>query len=164
MALESITLPPVPVLVAFVLLGAAMVGSVVPLVPSGLLSLAGLGLYRFATGDPGVLVLALLAVLALAALAVDWFGGAIAANAGGAATRTTAIAAVVGLLLIPLGPLGVIVGIAGTVFALEYRTHTDERRGARAALYATAGVLASAVVQLLLTGAVFGAVLLLALV
>jgi len=148
------------VLIAFLLLGTAMVGSVVPLVPSGLLSLAGLGLYRFETGEPGTLVLAVLALVALAALAVDWFGGAIAANAGGASTRTTAIAAVAGLLLIPLGPLGVVLGMGVTVFALEYWKHEDQKQGVRAALYATVGVLASAVVQLLLTGAVFGAVLL----
>jgi len=155
-----VALPEPLLLVAFLLLGAAMVGSVVPLVPSGLLSLTGLGLYRFETGEPGLVVLAVLSLLALAALAVDWFGGAIAANAGGASTRTTAIAALAGLLLIPLGPVGVVLGMGATVFALEYWKHEDQTRGAQAALYATVGVLASAVVQLLLTGVVFGAVLL----
>jgi uncharacterized protein YqgC (DUF456 family) len=153
-------LPEPAVLAAFVLLAAGMVGSVVPLVPSGLFSLAGVGVYRFGTGEPGTPLLVALAAVCLVASLVDWFGGAIAANAGGASTRTTAVAAVAGLLLLPLGPLGVLLGMAGAVFLIEYREHGDEKQGVRSAAYATAGVLASAAVQLLLTGAVFGAVLL----
>jgi len=148
------------VLVAFLLLALGMVGSVVPLLPSGLSSLAGVLLYWWHTGDPNPLVLAVLVVLSLAAFLVDWFGGALAANAGGASTRTTLIAALVGLLLVPLGgPIGIVLGIAATVFVLEYVRHGNEREGLKSALYATAGVLASAAIQLLLTGIVFAVML-----
>ncbi|WP_435096764.1 DUF456 domain-containing protein [Halarchaeum sp. P4] len=158
---DTIASVPTPVLVAFALLALGMVGSVLPLLPSGITSLAGVGVYWWHTGDPGTLALAALVVLCLVATVVDWFGGALGANAGGASTRTTVVAAAVGLLCLPLGgPIGVIAGVAGTVFALEYRRHGDRDVGLRTAAYATAAVLASALVQLLLTGVVFAAVLL----
>lgn len=148
------------VVLAFALVVLGMLGSVLPLLPSGLTALAGVAVYWWHLGDPGPLALAVLVVLGLAATVVDWFGGAIGANAGGASTRTTVIAAVVGLLMLPLGgPIGIILGIAGTVFSLEYRRHGDHEVGLKTAAYATAGVLASALVQLLLTGLVFGILL-----
>lgn len=143
-------------LVAFGLVVAGMLGSILPLLPSGLTALAGVAVYWWRLGEPGPLTLAVVVVLGLAATFVDWFGGAIGANAGGASTRTTVIAAVVGLLMLPFGgPIGIILGIAGTVFYLEYRRHGDREISLKTAAYATAGVLASALVQLLLTGAMF---------
>ncbi|MEE6210504.1 DUF456 family protein [Salarchaeum sp. III] len=148
------------VLLAFGLLALGMVGSIVPLLPSGLTGLAGVAVYWWQTGQPGPLALAVLVVLGVTATLVDWFGGALAANAGGASTRTTLIAAVVGLLLLPLGgPIGIIIGIAGTVFVLEYYRHGDRDVSLKTAAYATAGVLASALAQLLLTGAMFAILL-----
>jgi uncharacterized protein YqgC (DUF456 family) len=154
-------LPVDPLYVALGLLVAGIVASFVPLVPGGGLSMAGVGYYWYVTGDPGIL--ALLALLGLGVLAVvfDWLSGALAANAGGASLRTTAIAAVVTLpLLVVLGPLGLLVGVAGTVFALEYRRHGDAERGLRAAAYATVGVLASTAMQVLMTTAVLAGFLL----
>nr|WP_188871979.1 DUF456 family protein [Halarchaeum rubridurum] len=137
-----------------------MVASVLPLLPGGLVSLAGLGLYRWQTGEPGAFVLAGLVLCCLVALAVDWFGGAIGASAGGASVRTTLVAAVVGLLCLPLGgPVGVLVGVAVTVLALEYRRLGDAEASLRSAAAATVGVLASAAVQLGCTGIVLAAVL-----
>ncbi|WP_206022026.1 DUF456 domain-containing protein [Salarchaeum sp. JOR-1] len=148
------------VLLAFALLALGMIGSILPLLPSGLTSLAGVAAYWWQTGRPGPLALAALVVFGVAATLVDWFGGALGANAGGASTRTTLIAAGVGLLLIPLGgPVGIILGIAGTVFALEYYRHGDHEASLKTAAYATAGVLASALAQLLLTGAMFAILL-----
>jgi uncharacterized protein YqgC (DUF456 family) len=142
------------VAVAFLLLVGAVVGSVVPLLPGPLLSLAGVVLYWAASGysEPSLLVLVVLVVVALLGVVVDLFGGALGAKAGGASTRTTTIAAVVGLLLFFVaGPVGVVLGVAGTVFAIEFVRNQDARAGGRAALAATAGVLGSAVVQVLLT-------------
>jgi len=148
------------VLLAFALLALGMVGSILPLLPSGLTSLAGALVYWWHVGEPGLLALAVLVVLGLVATLVDWFGGALGATAGGASTRTTLVAAVVGLLLLPLGgPIGIILGIAGTVFALEYYRHGDRADSVKTAAYATAGVLASALAQLLLTGAMFAILL-----
>lgn len=142
-------------LLAVGLLVLGFVGSVVPALPGALLSVAGVLLYWWSTGyaDPSTLVLAGFLVVGLFAAAVDYFGGAVAAGAGGASRWTVAAAAVVGfLLLFVVGPLGVILGVAGTVFALEFRRHGDVRRGGTAAVYAVVGVLGSALVQLLLTG------------
>ena len=86
-------------------------------------------------------------------VAVDWFGGAVAARVGGASMATTALAGGVGLvLLFVAGPLGVLLGVAGTVFALEYYRNRDAPASGRTALYATVGMLGSALVQVLLTG------------
>lgn len=150
------------VVAAVALLVGGVVGSVVPLVPGALLSLGGVVLYWWSTGytSPGPVLLAVLVVVALATLVVDYFAGAISAKAGGASTLTTVIAAVVGLLLFFVtGPLGIVLGIGLTVFAVEYYRHRDAREGARAAAYAAVGVLGSALVQAVLTGAILLAML-----
>ena len=141
--------------VAVGLLVAGVVGSVVPALPGALLSLVGVLIYWWSTGyaDPSTLVLAGFLLVGLLAALVDYFGGAVAAGAGGASGWTVVAAGAIGFLLFFLvGPLGVILGVAGTVFALEFHRHGDVRRGGTAALYAVVGVLGSAVVQLLLTG------------
>lgn len=146
-----------------VLLVVGVVGTFVPLVPGALASLGGVLLYWWSTGytAPGPLVLAVLVGTCLFTLVVDWFAGAIGAGAGGASRRTIAIAAVVGaVLLFVAGPLGILLGTAGTVFAVEYYRHEDTKKSARAALYATVSVLGSAVVQLLLLASVLAAMLL----
>jgi uncharacterized protein YqgC (DUF456 family) len=140
--------------VAFVLLIAGVVGAVLPGAPAALFSLAGVFLYWWGSGfaDPGTLVLVTLTLIGLLAIAADWFGGVVAARVGGASTTTTFAAGAVSLvLLFVAGPIGVLLGSAGTVFALEYRKHQNPSRGARAAGAFVLGFFASAVAQLLLT-------------
>ncbi|MFC7177737.1 DUF456 family protein [Halosegnis marinus] len=161
-------IPGIDLLVAAALLLAAVgvVGSVVPGVPGALGSLAGLGFYWYATGyaDPGTLVFAVLLLTCLVALAADVLAGPLAARLGGAEARTSVLAGVVGFaLLFVAGPLGVVAGIAGTVFAVEYRRHGDPDRALRAAVATTVGALGSIVVQLLATLAVLGSLLVLVL-
>lgn len=143
-------------LVAIALAVVGVVGTVAPLVPGALLSLSGVLLYWWSTGyaDPSLPVLVTLVFVGVLTLVVDYFGGAIAARAGGASSLTTGAAVVVGVvLLFVTGPVGFLLGIALTVFAVEFYRNNDAEGSARAALYATAGVLASTVVQVLLTGA-----------
>lgn len=148
-------LPVDPLYVALALLVAAVVASFVPFVPGGALSVGGVGYYWYVTGEPSLLVVALLVSLGLLTLVVDWLAGALSARVGGASLRTTAIAAVAGfVLLFVFGPLGVVLGVGGTVFATEYYRHGDVERGLRTAAYATVGMLASSVMQALLSGAV----------
>jgi len=142
------------VLGAFALLVGGVVGSVFPGLPGALLSLAGIYTYWWHTGyaDPGFVVLAGLTLAGLAAVAFDLVGGALAARVGGGSTRTTVAAGFVGaLLFVVAGPLGVLVGVAATVFAFEFAADESVTDSLRAAGYATAGVLASAVVQLFVT-------------
>lgn len=151
------------VVVAVALLVGGVVGSVVPLVPGALLSLGGVFLYWWSTGytSPGPVLLAVLVLAGVATLVVDYFAGAISAKAGGASTLTTALAGVVGLVLFFVtGPLGIVLGVAGTVFAVEFYRHRDARQGGRAALFAAVGVLGSAVVQALLTASILVAMVL----
>lgn len=149
------------VLAAFGLLVLGVLGSVLPVLPSGALSLAGVLLFWWATGRPGPLVVVALAVTAIVALVVDWAAGAIGASAGGASLRTSVLAGVVGLiLLIPAGPVGLVVGIAGTVFVAELYGGGTREESLRAAGYAVVAVLGSAIVQALLTGAILVAMIL----
>lgn len=153
-------------LLALALVALGVVGSVVPLLPGAVLSAAGVLTYWWSTGytEPSVPVLAVLLAVAAVALVADYGGGAIAAKAGGAPTTTSLLAGVVGLvLLVVLGPLGLLLGVVGTVFVLEVRRHGDATAGLRTAVLAAVGALASAVVQVLLTGAILVAVLVMAL-
>ena len=141
-----------PFVLALVLLVAAVVASVVPLIPGGLLSLIGVGYYWQATGELGTVAGVALLTLGFVTLALDWLGGAISARVGGASMQTTAVAAVAAVaLMLVLGPLGALLGIAGTVFGLEFYRHGDVERGLRTAALTTVGMLASSVMQVLLT-------------
>lgn len=149
------------VLVAFVLLVLGVAFSVVPVLPGPPLSLAGVLTYWWATGEPGVVVFAALLVVGVVAVLVDWLGGAVAARASGVSTRVSLLAALVGLAgTVVLGPIGLLAGVAGTVFVATYRHEQDTTASLRAAAYATAGVLGSAVVQTLLTGSMMVVVVL----
>ena len=149
--------------VAIALAAAGVIGSVLPLIPGGALSVAGVGVYWWSTGytEPSTLLVAALVGVGLLATLVDYAGGAIAARAGGASLATTAAAVLVGvILLFVAGPIGFLIGVAATVFVVEFAQHADAEAGLRVAVYATVGVLASTVVQVLLTGAVLVALLL----
>ncbi len=151
------------ILLAFGLLVLGVVGSVVPLLPGAPTSLAGVYLYWWHSGyaEPGVLALIGLTVLGLTAMTFDYLGGAVAAKASGASWKVSALAGLVGFaLLFVLGPLGIFLGVAGTVFAFEYRKHEDVDQSAWAAVYTTIGILASAVMQVLLTASMLVAFIL----
>ena len=142
--------------VAVALLVAAVAGSVLPLLPAGLLSLAGVYVYYLAApGGAAELPLYVLAGLTLVGVVtalVEQFGGVIASRAGGAETTTTVAAALASVLLLFLvGPLGVVVGTVGVVFAAELSRGKDPRAAATAAVWTAGGILASSVAQFLLT-------------
>jgi uncharacterized protein len=144
-------------LVAIALLVCGVVGTVVPLVPGGLLSVVGVLLYWWNSGftEPGTVSLLVLASLGVLTMLVEFFGGSIAARAGGASWATTGAAAVVGIvLMVVTGPLGLLVGLFGTVFLLEYARGGDIDGSTRSAFYATVGILASTATQVLLTSAI----------
>lgn len=131
-----------------------VIGSVIPGVPGALASLVGVLGYWYATGytSPSLLILAALVGTCIVALAADLLAGPVAARAGGARTSTSVLAGVVGFaLLFVFGPLGVVLGIAGTVFAVEFYRHGDTDRAVQAAVATTVGALASIVVQLAAT-------------
>ncbi len=67
---------------AVALLVAGIVGTLIPLVPGGLLSLSGLYLYWWHTGftEPGPIALGVLTALGLLTLLAEFFGGSAAAK------------------------------------------------------------------------------------
>ena len=142
---------------ALALLVLGVVGSVVPMLPGPLLSLAGIHLYWWHTGfaAPGLLFVAGATLALLLAVVLDYAGGAISTRAGGASLRASVAAAVAGFVLFFVaGPVGMILGVAGAVFLVEFARENDAEGSARAALYATVGILASSVVQVLFTASV----------
>lgn len=140
--------------IALALLVLGVVGTVAPLVPGAVLSVAGVVLYWWSTGfsDPSLPVFLALLLVGVATIIIDYAGGAMAAKAAGASTLTTGIAVVVGfVLLFVTGPVGFLVGIAVTVFVAEFVRNQNAEQSGKAALYATVGVLASTAAQILLT-------------
>ncbi|ELZ94153.1 hypothetical protein C440_11048 [Haloferax mucosum ATCC BAA-1512] len=140
--------------IALALLVLGVIGSVLPLLPGALLSVVGVLVYWWSTGfsDPGLFGLVSLLFVGVVALVTDYGAGIFAARFGGASTTTSLLAGVVGfVLMFLLGPIGIFVGVAGTVFAVEYYHNEDVEASGRRALYATVGVFASSVVQALLT-------------
>lgn len=139
---------------AVALLVGGVLGTLVPLVPGGLLSLGGIYLHWWASGfaEPTAGWLVVFTLLGALTLLTEFFGSAVAAKAGGASWSTTAIAVVVAIVLaLVTGPVGLLLGLFGTIFALEFVDNGDLDRSARSAVYGTVGVLASTAVQVLLT-------------
>lgn len=148
--------------VAIVLLLAGVVGSAVPLLPSGLLSLAGLYVYVLYGSEPiHVLIVLALTIAGVLAAVLEQFGGPIAAKASGASTRVVVLAAIVGLaLFFVAGPIGTVAGVLGVVFLSELRGGSELAVAARRALFTGVGILASTVLQFVLTiGILLGFVL-----
>ncbi|AGN00366.1 hypothetical protein L593_02075 [Salinarchaeum sp. Harcht-Bsk1] len=142
---------------AVLLLLVGVVGSVTPMLPGPLLSVGGVLLYWWSTGygEPGLVFVVASVVLGVGTVLLDWLASAVASKAGGASTASAVVAAIVGTLaFFVAGPVGTVLGIAVAVFATEIYLHGDLRQGSKASLYATIGVLGSAVVQLFVTVAI----------
>lgn len=141
-------------IVAVLLLLAGIFATLIPLVPGSLLSLLGVYLHWVGTGfdAPGTGGLAVLTLIGLVGLATELFGNAVAARIGGGSWRTAIAALVVGIVLaLVTGPIGLLVGLFGTVFALEFWDHGDVDRGIRTAVVTMVGIFASTAIQVLLT-------------
>lgn len=135
---------------------AGIIGSIVPMMPGALFSLIGVGVYFFLTEDPSLLFTVFAGLTGIFALATDWFAGSIAAKYGGASNRTSIMAGIAGVFgfIFLGGPIGLALTVAATVFIREYLIHGDSGKGSKAAIYATIGVLGSAVVQTFLTASI----------
>lgn len=153
-------------LVALALLLGGVVGSVVPVVPSGLLSLAGIVVYAvWGPEEIGFLLLASFVIVALTAIVLEQLAGPLTARATGASTRTTVLAAVAGVLLFFVtGPVGILIGSFGAVLLLELHRGESPEDAVRRAGYTVLGMLGSAVMQVLLTGSVLAGFVLFVLV
>ena len=139
---------------AVALLVAGVVGSVVPVVPGAVLSLSGVYVYWWTTGEPGTLALAAFTLIGLLVIVVDYFAGAISAKAGGASWLATLLGSVAAAAtLFVVGPLGALVAVAVTIFLVEAYRGKSRSAGAKAALYATVGMLGSTFMQVVLTTA-----------
>ncbi len=141
--------------VAIVLLVGGVVGSVVPAIPSGISAIVGVwSYYLFVPGDPafGLGALAGFTLLGVLAAVAEFFAGILASKAGGANTRTALLAGAVGFaLLFVVGPVGVLLGVGGTVLAIELYDGKPPAEAVRAAGWTLAGMLGSSLGQLLFT-------------
>lgn len=140
-------------LVVLTLLVLGIVGSVVPGLPAGAFSLAGLYVeYLFGVKELGMLTLAGFTLLGLFTVVVDYFGGALVAHSQGASTKTTLLAGAVGLvLLVFTGPIGAILGVGAVVLGMELRDGKPFPEASRAAGWSLVGMLGSGLVVFLLT-------------
>lgn len=141
--------------VALVLLVIGVVGAFTPMMPGAIFSLLGVTVYWWGTDftQPHIFVVVLLYLTGFTALMFDWFAGAIGSKAGGASNSTVHAAAIAGVLFFFVaGPFGTIFGIALVVYLREYLLTQESDRSLKAALYTTASMLGSTLVQGLLTG------------
>ncbi len=141
-------------IIAILLMTAGIIGSLIPLIPGALFSIAGILVYWWSTGytSPGTTFLTIFLIAGVFTILVDYFAGAIAAKAGGASNKNSILAGIAGLiLLIILGPIGIIVGIGLTVFLLEFWRKGKTKPSLKAGIYATIGTLSSTLIQLLIT-------------
>lgn len=139
-------------LFALALLVIAVVASVVPSVPAGLIALSAIYIeYFFGPDRMHIWLLASFTVVGLLAVVVDLFGGAIAARSKGASKKTTYLAGLVGLVLFFVtGPIGVLIGIFGTVLWSELSSDKPFDEAWDNAVWGTAGMLASGAAVFLL--------------
>ncbi|WP_435358290.1 DUF456 family protein [Haloarchaeobius sp. DFWS5] len=138
--------------VALALLVLGVVGSAVPSLPGPLVSVAGVLGYWWFGDELSTLAAGALVAVGLFAVAVDQLADIVSTKASGASWTTTALAGLAGfVLMFVAGPIGIIVGVAGTVFLVEFYQKGDHEHAARAAAYTTVGILASVVVQVVLT-------------
>jgi uncharacterized protein YqgC (DUF456 family) len=147
--------------VATALMAAGVLGSVLPALPSGLLSLAGVYAYVLFGAEPiGLPLLAGLTLVGAVVVVAEQFAGPVAARAAGASTRTVLAAAAGGVVLFFVaGPVGIVVGMVAVVGLLELRRGADPRTALRRAGGAVLGVLVSSAVQALLTASMLVAFL-----
>lgn len=142
------------IVLALALMVLGIVGSITPMMPGALLSIAGVLVYWYGNSftQPDTWFLAAFVLTGLFAVATDYLSGVVAAKAGGASTRTSIAAGVAGFLLFfVLGPIGILVGVAGTVLIREFLRTGDSKDSIKAAVYSTVGVLGSTVVQVVVT-------------
>lgn len=161
----SVLSVPLPELLALGLVTAGVVGVLVPKLPGPLASLAGLYLYWTHTGhaEPSTPLLAALTVAGVAALAGTLFASVAADRVSGASTTSALAAAILGVTLFAfVGPGVALLGVLGTVFLLEYRRSNHLGAASVAALTVVLASVAPRAVRLLLTGAVWLAVVALA--
>lgn len=140
---------------AIVLLIVGVIGAFAPMMPGALISLLGVSLYWWSTGftQPNILIVILLYLTGFTALMFDWFAGAIGSKAGGASNKTVHAAAIAGIVFFFVaGPFGTIAGIALVVYLREYLLTQDSDGSLEAALYTTASMLGSTLIQGVLTG------------
>ena len=138
--------------VALLVIG--VIGSVTPMVPGALLSVAGVVLYYWSSGfgEPGFFFTLFAVLFGGTAFLADYFAGAIAAKLGGSTTKTAIISGIVGFVMFFVaGPPGIILGAAVTVFAIEFYRTEKMKESLKAAAYSTAGLLASTAIQLVVT-------------
>ncbi|ERH04790.1 MAG: hypothetical protein J07HR59_00280 [Halorubrum sp. J07HR59] len=145
-------------LVSLALLGGGVIGSVLPVIPSGLLSGAGLVVYQVSGPGLSALLFAGLLIVAGVGVVLEQFAAPLAAKATGASNRTTLVAAVAGFaLLFVAGPLGIFLGLFGVVFLAELVGDANPRTAARRSLYTVGALVGSSVAQLLVTGGILAA-------
>ncbi len=139
---------------AIALMVLAVIGSITPMAPGALLSVAGILVYWYGTGfsRPDTWFLAAFILTGFFAAFMDYLSGVVAAKMGGASTKTSLAAGLVGIVLFfVMGPIGILLGVAGTVFLRHYLVTRDGKGSLRAATYSGVGVLGSVAIQLVVT-------------
>ncbi len=131
---------------AILLMVLGIAGSLIPVLPGVVVSMAGVLLYWWSTGftEPGNVFIAITVFLGVTSMAFDWIASSMTAKAGGASDKTSVAAGVAGFLGFFIGgPVGVVVAAAVAVFIREYFRTGDVKKSRKAGIYAAFGIVAS---------------------
>lgn len=139
--------------IVLILLIAGVIGSIIPMMPGALLSLLGIAVYGFISENPNIWFILFGLITGILALIFDWLAGSVAASYGGASKKTSVAAGIAGFFGFFLlgGPIGLIIAVGIVVFLREYLIHQNEKDSAKAAIYASIGILGSTIIQTILT-------------
>jgi uncharacterized protein len=145
-------------LAGVLLVGAGVVGLVLPAVPG--IALVFLGAVAIAAADEftrvGPWTLAVIALLAIAASVLDYLAGVLGAKKFGA-SRWGVAGAMLGLVLgLPLGLPGLVFGPAVGAVALELLRDPDARRAGRAGFGTLVGLLVGTAIKYAFAGVIIG--------
>jgi uncharacterized protein len=144
--------------VAVILVGAGIVGIVLPALPGTILIFAGLLVAAWADDfmRVGPLMLVVIAIIGIATYGVDFVATALGAKHLGASKRAMAGAALGTILGLFLGLPGIIIGPFLGAIAGELTVHRDWKRVGKAGLAAWIGFVAGTAVKVALAFLMIG--------
>jgi uncharacterized protein YqgC (DUF456 family) len=136
--------------IALILMIVGIIGSLYPVIPGPLVSIAGALIYWWSTGynTPGNIILGLIIFTGIFAIILDTLASYIGAKRSDTSRKTALMAAAASIILIFFtGPLGIFIGTGLVVTIKELLDGEDLEKAVKSGLYTTLAMVGSAVAK-----------------